>query len=95
VHPKISSHVFQQLENCACGSARIYIYHNETTFAATIDAFSGLSIHPKCVYGRGSAPSPAGEAYRCSLRQDGTSSYSDSSYFDSNAIPTTMDVTVC
>ena len=30
-------------------------------FTATLDAFSGLLVHPKCICGRGSALNPAGE----------------------------------
>jgi len=33
----------------------------ETTFAATTDAFSGLLVRSKCICGLGSALNPAGE----------------------------------
>ena len=51
-----------QLENRACGSAA-FIYHNKTTFAATIDAFSGLLVRPECICGWGSTQTPLARAY--------------------------------
>jgi len=60
---KMSSHVFfQQLENCACGSACVYLPQWKRHLQP-LDAFSELLMHPKCISGPGSATNPAGGAY--------------------------------
>ena len=50
---RVAPRFFQQLENCACGSAKRHLQPR--------NAFSGLLMRPKCICGRGPAPNPSRE----------------------------------